>query len=400
MFYIKNAPNFLQVDKTRLTFLLHAYFSDTISPEDTKELLDYISIADQQELDRTIDEVIPPDDIKDDWDLERLSPVYSQILADKRFIAAAPKKQLPLKRYLSIAASLFVLLSISFSLYYFFGRNPSGRQNQIAKGPLVPGYDHAVLALDKMDLIHLDTATTLNMTYAGARIVQRNNTLDYSRIHMDRAASAMNTLTTPRGGQFALVLDDGTKIWLNAASQLRYPAVFTGSNRLVELTGEAYFEVAKDSKHPFQVRVGNSTVQVLGTHFNINAYPDQPGMETTLLEGSVRLLNKGKSALLKPGEKAAVARYDGAIAIHSVDVAEAIAWKKGLISFRDEDISAIMKKISRWYDADVVFSKTPDKQLFGGTLNRKKPLAELLKNLEVLCDLKFKIEGRRIIVME
>jgi transmembrane sensor len=401
VFYIKNAPNFFPVDRTRLTFLLHAYFSDTISPADTKELLDSISIVDQQELADIIDEVIPPDDLKDGWSLDRLSPVYSQILGDKRFIAAAPKKKISIKSYLSIAASLFILLSIGFSFYYFFNVNPSVNQNQTgARGPLVPGYDHAVLALANMDLIHLDTATEINLTYAGARIIQHHNRLDYSKINTDHATSAMNTLSTPRGGKFALVLDDGTKVWLNAASQLRYPSVFTGGSRLVELTGEAYFEVAKDSKRPFNVRVGSSMVQVLGTHFNISAYQDQPHMETTLLEGSVRLLNKGKSTLLKPGERAEVAQHDGAIAIRSVDVEEAIAWKKGLISFRDENISGIMKKISRWYDADVVFSKTPGKQLFGGTLNRNRPLSELLKNLEVLCDLKFKIEGRRIIVME
>jgi len=400
VFYIKNAPNFLQVDKTRLTILLHAYFSDTISPEETKELLDYISVADQQELSAAIQEVLSPESLKDDWDHERMLPVYSKILEDKRFIAAAPKKQLIMKRYLAIAASLFVVLSVSFSLYYFFGRNPSESQNQIAKGPLTPGYDHAVLSLGKEALIQLDSATTINTTFAGARIIQHKNRLDYTRINTVNEAAETNTLTTPRGGQFSLVLGDGTKVWLNAASRLRYPTVFTGHERLVELTGEAYFEVAKDGRHPFKVSAGGTVVQVLGTHFNVNAYQDQQEMRTTLLEGAVRLSNKDENAVLKPGEEAILARSGGLIAIRTADLKQAIAWKSGLISFKDEDIAAIMKKISRWYDADVVFTKSPAKQLFGGTLNRNRPLAELLKNLEVLCDLKFKIEGRRIIVME
>jgi transmembrane sensor len=401
VFYYKNAPNSLQVEKNRLTSLLHAYFSDKIDPEDTKELLDYISTADQHELSKTIDEVLPSYSRPDNWNGERLSMVYSRILEDERFTSDTSRERRSFSRYLAVAASIVLIVSIGISFYYFFGGGPSADiPRGVSTNKIVPGYDHAVLALGKDQLIHLDRASKVNTTFAGARILQQNNVLSYLSVNTVHYQPAINTLTTPKGGQFALVLEDGTKVWMNAASQLRYPTVFEGSERLVELIGEAYFEVAKDSTRPFKVKVDGTTVQVLGTHFNISAYQDQHEMETTLLEGSVRLVSRGKDAMLKPGEEARVTGSDGAISVGPADVGQATAWRKGLISFKDQDIAAIMKKISRSYDVEIVFTKAPGKQLFGGTLNRTRPLTELLRNLEILCDIKFKIEGRRIVVME
>nr|WP_305121106.1 FecR domain-containing protein [Pedobacter xinjiangensis] len=207
----------------------------------------------------------------------------------------------------------------------------------------------------------------------------------------------MNTIETPKGGEYQVILPDGTKVWLNSASVLTFPARFTLKNRSVKLIGEAYFEVAKDKQRPFQVNLGRTTVEVLGTHFNIAAYHDDPEIKTTLLEGSVKISGFSKKVVLQPGEQASVANDD--ISVSHPKLTEVMAWKNGYFSFNNEDIKSIMKKVSRWYDVDVEFVGNISSQQFGGTFNRSKTVEELLAHLEVLGTIKFKMKGRRIIVM-
>lgn len=206
-----------------------------------------------------------------------------------------------------------------------------------------------------------------------------------------------NTIETPKGGKFQIILPDQTKVWLNAASILKFPALFTGKERLVELSGEAYFDVAKNSNMPFNVKTRDVNVIVTGTEFNIMAYYDEPFSTTTLVEGSVRVSNQSERISLNPGEQAFSDKKEQ-LSKKSADVEEAIAWKSGLFQFNNADINTVMNQLSRWYDVSVEYrSKVPDKR-FGGYISRNSNLSQVLKMLE-LSGLKFEIEDKKIIVL-
>jgi transmembrane sensor len=208
-----------------------------------------------------------------------------------------------------------------------------------------------------------------------------------------------NTIETPKGGKFQIILPDGSKVWLNAASSLRFPAAFNGSLRQVELKGEAYFEVSPDESRIFEVITRDQRVKVLGTHFNINAYADEPSVNTTLLEGSVQIsdLRTNNSKLLKPGEQAQLGEKMEVVSIGNGT--EAVAWKDGYFQFNDADIQAVMRQIERWYDVEVTYAPDfePVKR-FGGEIERSLSLVQVLKILEK-SKVHFRIEGREVMVM-
>ena len=216
----------------------------------------------------------------------------------------------------------------------------------------------------------------------------------------DEDVLAYNTITTPKGGQYQVTLMDGTRVWLNAASSLHYPTVFKGSERSVQLTGEAYFEVAKNSKMPFRVTSNGQVTEVLGTHFNINSYPDEQGTTTTLLEGSVRILNAKSDAaiLLKPGQQSG-SDASGKIKVANVNPEQFVAWKDGKFIFTNANIESIMRQVSRWYNVEIEYKGDASKEKFGGRTSRFTNVAELLEILELTDHVQFEIEGRRIIVM-
>ncbi|HMH32820.1 MAG TPA: FecR domain-containing protein, partial [Puia sp.] len=198
-------------------------------------------------------------------------------------------------------------------------------------------------------------------------------------------------------GQFQLILPDGTKVWLNAASRIKYPVAFSGNQRQVEISGEVYFEVTKDATKPFKVKTGETMVEVLGTHFNINDYPEEGDVKTTLLEGSVKVSGGGVSKQIIPGQQAVISGQ-GIRIIPEVDVTSIVAWKNGRTLFKDATIPQIMGMISRWYDVDVEYAGTiPDKTLNGG-IPRTATLNQLIKVLETY-GVHIKKEGKKIIVM-
>lgn len=207
-----------------------------------------------------------------------------------------------------------------------------------------------------------------------------------------------NTIETPKGGKFQIKLPDGSKVWLNAASSLRFPTVFNGSKRQVELKGEAYFEVSPDQSKVFEVNTRNQVVQVLGTHFNINAYLDEPTVNTTLLEGSVRVsdLRTNISQLLKPGEQSKLSEQMEVINLKNTN--EAVAWKEGYFQFDEADIKTVMRQIERWYDVSVVYEGDLPNYRFGGEIERNLSLLQVLKILEK-TKVHFRLEGREVIVM-
>jgi transmembrane sensor len=281
------------------------------------------------------------------------------------------------------------------------------QQKRPAPADILPGGNRAVLTLADGSTISLDSAHTGNLTNQGTARVMK---IQDGELKYDAAAAgghstaSYNTLSTPRGGQYKLLLADGTRVWLNAASSIRYPTTFTGTDREVEISGEAYFEIAKNASMPFRVlTVSNPgdndpmTIDVLGTHFNVNAYSDEPVFRTTLLEGLVKVSKGKNTAMLKPGQAAQV-RKDGAVQqVSGVDLEAAVAWKDGLFEFSDEELPAIMRQISRWYDIDVVYEGAVPTDKFTGSVSRNTTLSGVLKILK-LSDIQVSVANNKIIV--
>lgn len=274
--------------------------------------------------------------------------------------------------------------------------------------PVLPGGNKALLTLGDGSVIVLDSAANGALSQQGKTIVlkKQDGQLVYEAgQNGNQGAIAWNTISTPRGGQYQVVLPDGTKVWLNAVSSLRFPAVFTGKERVVELTGEAYFEVNHNNL-PFIVdiisvngRPGGGRVEVLGTHFNIKAYLDEATVKTTLLEGSVDMKSTGSHYILKPGQQAQLHKNNGLMSLNEhADVEEAVAWKEGRFVFNEAGVETVMREISRWYDVEIVYAGNVPTARFEGEIPRNSSIQEVFKILE-LSNVHCKIEGRKITVL-
>ncbi|WP_316840223.1 FecR family protein [Pedobacter gandavensis] len=298
---------------------------------------------------------------------------------------------------LAAAAIMLIALSIGFHFYNAPDKVISAPNQNISQR-VKSANNSAMLTLADGRTISLSEAQNGEIAeQAGVTITKMK---DGQLVYKGEAkASAFNKIATPKGGQYQISLPDGTKVWLNAASSLSYPAAFTGAKREVRLLGEAYFEVAKNKKMPFVVYTEGQEVMVLGTHFNVNAYEDEVETKTSLLEGSVkvRLVNSAASAVLKPGQQAVF--ESNKLDVLAIDVAEAIAWKEGRFLFQEEDIRSIMRKIARWYDVDVVYAPHVSMNKIGGRISRDTPLSAVLKMLSSTDKFNFKVEGRRVTVM-
>jgi ferric-dicitrate binding protein FerR (iron transport regulator) len=210
-------------------------------------------------------------------------------------------------------------------------------------------------------------------------------------------------MATPRGGQYRLVLPDGSRVWLNAVSSIRFPTAFTGQERKVEISGEAYFEVVKDPSRPFRVLVRpaagnrNMEVEVLGTHFNINAYQDEPAIKTTLLEGSVKVTNGTDHTMIRPGQQTQLSINGVTKVIQDADVSEAVAWKEGRFQFNDTELKTIMRQVMRWYDVDLEYKGNVPDRYFTADISRNKTLSGVLTILK-LSDVDFRLDGKKLTV--
>lgn len=272
---------------------------------------------------------------------------------------------------------------------------------QVAKKTVHPLADknQAMLAMSDGTIIRLDTLPDGDFQYGSSKINKHGSLLVFQKtVSPDYAIPAVyNTLSIPRGDQYQVVLSDGSRVWLNAASSLRFPAAFKGSKRNVELTGEAYFEVSKNKQKPFQVKVGKMKVNVLGTHFNVNAYADEEIIRTSLFEGSVKITKGSESNFLKPGQQGILDKEKDKIKISKADMNEVMAWKNGLFQFEGSDITTIMREIGRWYDVEVIYEDKIPVRRFDGKISRKADLSEVLEILK-LSNVKFSVEGKKIIV--
>lgn len=331
-------------------------------------------------------------------DPARWEPILQSILHPVRTLET-PSRPSPVRRWVrrAMTAAAAVLLLVGLTRLW-----RSYHPDRVATAPVVvvaPGGNRAVLTLAGGQKIILDSAAPGILAEQGNTRVQKlgDGKLAYE-LEGAPSASLYNTLTTPRGGQYQLTLPDGTKVWLNAASSLTYPIAFTGSSRVVEMTGEAYFEVAHDKKRPFTVKAGGQTIQDIGTHFNVNAYANEPAQVTTLLEGAVSV----DGHLLRPGEKATVtgatAAGGGDIRVTRGDPDQAIAWKNGLFDFTDAGLQTVMRQLSRWYNVDVTYEGNIPPRQFTGMIGRSLTLNQVLKGL-AMERVHYRIEeGNRLII--
>ena len=331
---------------------------------------------------------------------EILSSLHAHI--DSTPAVVIPLYRRRLFRVAGVAASILLIAGA-----IFYARSSHKPTEKLAAVPIKvsPGSDKAILTLaDGKTILLGQSDSGLLATQPGARIFTQQGKLVYAPVSDPSAGTiiAYNKIETPAGGQYRADLPDGTQVWLDAASSIRYPAKFSGPLRQVELTGQAYFEVARNKAQPFRVVTRGQTVEVLGTHFNTMAYENERSSITTLLEGSVKVSGKTSAGMLIPGQQAETSTLGegGVKIIHDANINEAIAWKNGDFDFNDEPLESIMRKISRWYDVEISYQlKTKEPLYFGGKISRKLGITAILTLMEEQGTVHFKIEERRVTVM-
>jgi transmembrane sensor len=340
-----------------------------------------------------------PDEKKD----RVLASIHSMIEADQGEVAKV--RMMTIRRLMSAAAIIGLIACIAYFTMYNHKPQPVA-QTKVPSGTtdLAPGRDGAILKLSNGQEIVLDNAANGDLAQQGSASIIKNGSVLVYNGKKEGAEVLYNTLSTPAGRQFQLVLPDGTRVWLNSASSITYATLFNGNERNVTVSGEAYFEVTKDATKPFRVHIASSVngmsetvIQVLGTHFNINAYGDETPIKATLLEGSINVKTGKNSTVLKPGQQALVETSQIDVNLEA-DVAKETAWKNGLFNFNNEKLKSIMPQISRWYDIDVLYeNKDVQNILITGEIERKANLSEVLKILTYL-KIDYKLEGRKLIL--
>jgi ferric-dicitrate binding protein FerR (iron transport regulator) len=416
-------------NQLKLQYLLNRLTNNEITRSEFDELFTLVNRSEYEEdIKAVLIEGLGNEPLPEAMEHEKLNTVLNSVITTGQLqerVQAPVRHMIFLKRLAAVAA---IVLLVGAGIWFGLVRTPqkelvtNNKTTTLTKDDVGPGGNKAILTLGDNSTIVLDNAANGQLAQEGTTSVMKSKDglISYSPTGgSERGEAFWNTLTTPRGGQYQLVLPDGSKVWLNAASSIKFPAVFTGNERKVEMTGEVYFEVASlrlrsGKKMPFKVTIpGGAAVEVLGTHFNINAYPDETSLKTTLLEGSVKVrqwsMVNGQSGparsaefsvVLKPGEQAVQTRAHLPFTIdHSPDLDQVMAWKNGLFHFENVDIKTIMRQISRWYDIEVEYKGTIKNEPLIIEIPRNTNLSDVLKVLETTTELQFKVEGKKVIVM-
>ena len=393
--------------------LIIKHLQETITAEESITLEQWLAASEEHRL--KFNRIANGDTLREDLITfiesdERIKErVYANLPEVQDALTITPKRNW--MRWASVAAAVLIIGGASiWMLRSKETPTKNGTEQQVPMATTIPaGGNKATLTLADGTVIDLDKAGNGTIATEGKTKVNKkeDGQLEYkSTTSTSRSAITYNLLSTPRGGQYQLILPDGSKVWLNAASSIKYPTEFSNEERVVEITGEAYFEIAnvinkaKHEKVPFVVKANEIEVEVLGTHFNMNVYSDEDAVRTTLLEGRVKLKLSGKDtySILQPGQQATWNKKSEELKkFKDVDVEEVVAWKNGYFQFNNSDIKAVMRQLERWYDVKVEYrGDVPDRE-FVGTLPRSLDLSKMLMLLEKQ-HVQFKIDGRKIIV--
>lgn len=395
----------MRISKNRISYLLKIYSSSKANTDEEQELFNWVANSrNEMPVKKHIEDVVSS------YNSEELVPqidwehLYQNIMEEKNSRNFQPILRKMIWPRWAAAAAVLLMLSTS---YYFLTaahneqKNFSGIKQPKMADIAPPNTVNAVLILSNGQKIILDSTGNGVLAVQGSVEVvkQADGQIVYRGTNINKETQ-YNTLSNPRGSKVVnLTLVDGSKVWLNTASSLRYPTAFTGNERKIEITGEAYLEVAHDPSMPFIVCKGSTSIKVLGTHFNVNAYDDENSLNVTLLEGSISLRDSSslQSKVIKPGEQAQVGKNGKIKLANSVDLAEVMAWKNGLFSFKGTDIECIMRQVSKWYDVDVVFEKHVSEKFYA-EVSKSTSVSSLLKMLETTKAVRFEIEGNTITV--
>jgi len=401
--------------------LLNRYLTDTLSGDELTELLAYLRQHENAGVLKTaIQEALKENTFKDLADRSRIDIVFSNIMqeAGKSGLTEAstpvlPRRRKPVVVLLRRVAAAAILVAVLSGIYYFIKDKPAppvvAGKKTARPGltvDIAPGSNKAILQLaDSSSIVLNDTDTGMLAQQGNTKVLKLDNgQLIYNALPGNSSAILYNTVSTPRGGQYQVVLPDGSKVWLNAASSLRFPTAFAGKERGVTLSGEAYFEIAHNKSMPFKVRVDELEVEVLGTHFNMMSYKNEAVTSTTLLEGSVRVSSlpaagdAGHRVVIRPGQQAGIRQHSSVFIVHEADIESVVAWKNGLFQFNSADIQTIMRQIERWFDVNVHYEGPIPEGHYSGTVGRNNSLLTVLRIFEE-SGLKFRIEGKELTVL-
>jgi hypothetical protein len=400
-------------DNKKIEELFQRYLDNACTPEEVKTLLDFFGKEKNEDQLRQLirehlltgaNENALPKNAEDQF----VKTVFPEI---KKALQLDRKQVLPLyrKNWFRVAAAACFVLAVTSSAFFLF-RSPeqvpvvqNDIQNKEIKD-IPPGRNNAVLTLDDGTNILLDQAANGTLAKQGnASVLKTDGQIAYEQEGAHKSSALIwNTIKTANASQYQLVLSDGTKVWLNAASSIRFPASFTGNERKVQITGEVYFEVAKDAKKRFKVEFSDQTgqkaeIEVFGTHFNVNTYSNEPEMRTTLLEGSVKISEANQTQMLKPGQQAILSKNRIQIK-QKADLDQVMAWRNGYFLFNNTDIYTLMRQVARWYNIEISFEGQISNDGFSGKISRDVPLSQIIKVLE-FNDMRVRREGNNKMII-
>jgi ferric-dicitrate binding protein FerR (iron transport regulator) len=377
----------------RIAYLVNGFLFNTLTEKEHNELDDWVAASDENML--LFEKLTDPKNLQEavKW-AERRKTEDSLQEGGQKVVVNHLRRRIRLWQWVAAAC---VLITIGVLAYIYSTSNDDKPNNVIANNStdLLPGSNKATLTLGNGKIVTIDG--NADTTIGESIIVQREKgEIIYDGKHAEKEPE-YHMLTIPRKGHYKLTLPDGTKAWLNSESSIRYPTEFTGKERKVIVTGEAFFEVAKNKEKPFIVEAGNVKIEALGTQFSVNAYSNEPFLSATLVEGSIVVTSGNHENILKPGQQARINANDFNIA--TVEPMDVIAWKNGMFKFSNAPIDEIMRQVERWYDAEVVYENKPTDH-FNADLPRDVPVSKLLHSLELTKRVHFKIEENKVIVLK
>jgi transmembrane sensor len=420
----KNGMNEASAD--RVAYLVAGYIRQTLSEKEHDELDGWITASDENQ--QLFEELTDPATIQKGLHvMEKVDEDAARERIKSKISFSDKEVKRGKRRWMSYSTAAAIVLGAGLIIFFMVNRkSKTGKGNIVNAEIIKPGRNQATLILaDGRTINLLESKKGLIDSTKGNEVLK---TADGQINYIGSASSnSYHILTTPAGGQYSVLLPDSTRVWLNSSSSLKYPVSFSANERVVELSGEAYFEVAHltspglratpseggtspglkatpsgggQQKIPFIVKVGNTKVEVVGTHFNINAYSDEPSVSCALLEGKVRVSSQESgvgSQELKPGEQAKIDKQGTIAVTHSIDADEVLAWKNGLFIFKNSEIATVMRQIGRWYDAEIIYEGKVDHH-FNATIYRNEPIEKLLYVLSETNEVHFKVEGKKIVV--